>query len=134
MPGRSTGMGGPTAKELANENRFKNELFAIGADNRAKRLRNDVADTSSESSRILQTLAHLGGKYRGDIADNSIRKIENIKESMAEDAEEGSRRLRSRNQMKSGGKVKKFASGGSVSASNRADGCAQRGKTRGMMR
>jgi len=36
--------------------------------------------------------------------------------------------------MKKGGTVKKYASGGSVSASSRGDGCAQRGKTRGMMR
>lgn len=36
--------------------------------------------------------------------------------------------------MKKGGKVKKKAKGGSVSsASKRADGCAQRGKTRGRM-
>lgn len=36
--------------------------------------------------------------------------------------------------MKKGGKVKKYAKGGSVSsASKRADGCAQRGKTRGKM-
>lgn len=35
--------------------------------------------------------------------------------------------------MKKGGAVKKYASGGSVSASSRADGCAQRGKTRGMI-
>jgi hypothetical protein len=35
--------------------------------------------------------------------------------------------------MKHGGKVKKMASGGSVSASRRADGIAQRGKTRGKM-
>jgi hypothetical protein len=34
--------------------------------------------------------------------------------------------------MKKGGAVKKYASGGSVSS--RADGCAQRGKTKGMMR
>lgn len=33
--------------------------------------------------------------------------------------------------MKSGGKVNKYASGGSVSASRRGDGIAQRGKTRG---
>lgn len=33
--------------------------------------------------------------------------------------------------MKKGGKVKKMAAGGS--ASKRADGCAQRGKTRGRM-
>lgn len=38
---------------------------------------------------------------------------------------------RSREGMKSGGSVKKYASGGSVSASKRADGCAIRGKTRG---
>ena len=35
--------------------------------------------------------------------------------------------------MKKGGAVKKRASGGSVSASRRADGIAQRGKTRGKM-
>jgi len=35
------------------------------------------------------------------------------------------------NDMKRGGAVKKMASGGS--ASSRADGCAQRGKTRGKM-
>ena len=36
---------------------------------------------------------------------------------------------------KHGGKVHKYAKGGSVgSASKRADGIAQRGKTRGMMR
>lgn len=36
--------------------------------------------------------------------------------------------------MKKGGGVKAYAKGGSVSASSRADGCAQRGKTRGTMR
>jgi len=37
--------------------------------------------------------------------------------------------------MKHGGAVKKMAKGGSVSsASKRADGCAQRGKTRGKLR
>ena len=35
---------------------------------------------------------------------------------------------------KRGGKIKAYASGGSVSASSRGDGCAQRGKTKGMMR
>ena len=34
--------------------------------------------------------------------------------------------------LKKGGSIKAYASGGSVSS--RADGCAQRGKTRGMMR
>jgi hypothetical protein len=35
--------------------------------------------------------------------------------------------------MKRGGKIKKMASGGSVSASRRADGIAIKGKTRGKM-
>jgi hypothetical protein len=35
--------------------------------------------------------------------------------------------------MKKGGKVKKMASGGSVSASRRGDGIASRGKTKGRM-
>jgi hypothetical protein len=35
---------------------------------------------------------------------------------------------------KQGGSIKTYAKGGSVSASSRGDGCAQRGKTRGMMR
>jgi hypothetical protein len=36
--------------------------------------------------------------------------------------------------MKKGGKTKSYAKGGSVSsASARADGCAQRGKTKGRM-
>jgi hypothetical protein len=33
--------------------------------------------------------------------------------------------------MKKGGKVKKMAKGGSVSASRRGDGCATKGKTKG---
>jgi len=40
---------------------------------------------------------------------------------------------RERRGMKKGGAVKKMASGGAVSASRRADGIAQRGKTRGKM-
>lgn len=40
----------------------------------------------------------------------------------------------SRGDYKRGGNIKAYASGGSVSASSRGDGCAQRGKTRGMMR
>lgn len=48
-----------------------------------------------------------------------------------EDANEMQREAR--RGMKKGGAVKKMASGGAVSASRRADGIAQRGKTRGKM-
>ena len=43
------------------------------------------------------------------------------------------RETRSMNNMKKGGTVKGYASGGSVSASSRGDGIAQRGKTKGRM-
>jgi len=54
---------------------------------RARELQQDVASTSSYSSRMMQTLNHLAGKAKGDAADASIRHRENIKESMAEDEE-----------------------------------------------
>ena len=136
MPGRSTGKGGPTAKEMNFKNEEKLKDFYYDSKDRARKLRDDVDKTSSESSRMMQTLSHLAGKTAGDAADNSIRKRENIKESMAEDAEEGARRLGKRvadvrysdRGYASGGKVSKFAAGGFVRA---ADGCAQRGKTKG---
>ena len=61
---------------------------------RAKTLRKDVANTSSHESRTWQTMNHLAGKAEGDAADASIRHRENVKESMAEDDEEGARKLR----------------------------------------
>jgi len=47
--------------------------------------------------------------------------------------EDANQMQRERRGMKKGGAVKKMASGGAVSASKRADGIAQRGKTRGKM-
>lgn len=64
----------------------------IDASKRAQKLRSDVENSSSESSRIFQTLNHLGGKAAGDASDASIRHIENLKESEAEDQEERARR------------------------------------------
>jgi hypothetical protein len=117
---------------------------------RAEKLRNDVESTSSPSARIWQTMNYLGGKKKGKASDEAIRHIENMKESMAEDAEQqvadqypkGTRyagRL-SRNRAgygkpvdlpaegkAQGGKVKGYASGGKV----RGGGCERQGKTRG---
>jgi len=119
---------------------------------RAAKLRKDVDESSSPSSRVWQTTAHLAGKKKGEAAQAAIRHIENMKESMAEDAEQqvadqypkGTRyadRL-SRNRAgygkpvdlpaegkAKGGKIKGYAKGGSVSS--RADGCAIKGKTKG---
>ena len=120
---------------------------------RAEKLRKDVEESSSPSSRIWQTTAHLAGKKKGEAAQAAIRHIENMKESMAEDAEQqvadqypkGTKyegRM-SRNRAgygkpvdlpaegkAKGGKIKAYAKGGVT----RADGCAKRGHTKGKMR
>ena len=120
---------------------------------RARKLRREVEESSSPSSRIWQTTAHLAGKKKGEAAEAAIRHIENMKESMAEDAEQqvadqypkGARYADrvSRNRAgygkpvdlppegkASGGGVKGYAKGGVT----RADGCARKGHTKGKMR
>lgn len=61
--------------------------------------------------------------------DNYQDKEEERQKQEAEAA--AAAQVAARGGMKKGGKVKKYAGGGSVS--KRADGCAQRGKTRGKM-
>ena len=119
---------------------------------RAKKLRNKVEESSSPSSRIWQTTAYLAGKKQGQTADAARRHIENMDESMAEDAEQqvadqypkgtkyAGRASRNRAEYgkpvdlpaegkAKGGSIKTYANGGSVSS--RADGCAVKGKTKG---
>jgi len=75
----------------------------------------------------------LGERIKGTVDSAGKSVARTPAERMAENArlvEE--RRRREAEGMKKGGKVKKYASGGSVSsASKRADGIAQRGKTKG---
>ena len=70
---------------------------------------------------------------RGDLEakPKAVRKDAYPDSDIREKVERGDDEARTAD-FKHGGKAKKFASGGSVSS--RADGCAQRGKTRGMMR
>ena len=72
----------------------------------------------------------------GAASDYAKRMAELRKEAAARKAERDAaiktRLAQPRPGMKKGGKVKKYASGGSVgSASKRADGCATKGKTKG---
>ena len=99
---------------------------------------------------MLQSLGHLGGKKAGEASDAAIRHVENIKESIAEDAEQqvadqypkGTKIYgrTSRNRAgygkpidlppegkAKGGKVKAYAKGGKV----RGGGIESKGKTRG---
>ena len=79
----------------------------------------------------LEAMEYLDAWRRGTSQGDTIRLPRAIKEL----GERGEREARALRGKVSGGPVKKMAKGGSVSsASKRADGCAQRGKTRGKMR
>lgn len=77
-------------------------------------------------------------KAEKQFGDRSIKaaakraKGEDLKEAYNPSTRGGGEDLQEFNIFKKGGKIKKYAKGGSVSS--RGDGCAQRGKTRGMMR
>ena len=97
------------------------------ADKRASTLREQLDWMSSPGFKALQTLEHLGGKQKGDTAKAAHDQLFIMKESEAEDqerrAEDAAKRFRESS--------KQYAKGGKVTASSRADGIAQRGKTRG---
>jgi hypothetical protein len=70
-----------------------------------------------------------GKKYNTEMAGEKKPTAAPLRETMESDSG-----TTNPSEFKRGGKVKKMASGGSTSsASKRADGCAQRGKTRGRM-
>jgi hypothetical protein len=75
----------------------------------------------------------LGERIQSTVESAGKSVVRTPAERMAEAARQvEERRKREAEGMKKGGKVKKYASGGSVSsASKRADGIAQRGKTKG---
>jgi len=79
----------------------------------------------------FEAMEYLDAWRRRTGEGDTIRLPRAIKEL----GERGEREARALRGKASGGAVKKMAKGGSVSsASKRADGCAQRGKTRGKMR
>lgn len=94
----------------------------------------DVGKALGMSSNAKGTQT-LGERIRGSVENAGRSVVTTPAQRMAEAArmvEERRRKEREEAGMKRGGKVKKMASGGSVSsASKRADGIAQRGKTRG---
>lgn len=86
--------------------------------------------TSTYGERITAPFRKLGDIF-------GRRREEQTMRSMGVDRDEARRRLEKLEdveEMRRGGRVKKYAKGGSVgSASKRADGCAVKGKTRGRM-
>jgi hypothetical protein len=94
----------------------------------------DVGKALGMSSNAKGTQT-LGERIRGSVENAGRSVVTTPAQRMAEAArmvEERRRKEREEAGMKRGGKVKKYASGGSVSsASKRADGIAQRGKTKG---
>jgi len=56
-----------------------------------------------------------------------------VKRGSTTDTRSANERIKNALGLKKGGDIRGYASGGSVSASRRGDGIAQRGKTRGKM-
>lgn len=92
----------------------------------------DVGKALGMSSNAKGTQT-LGERIQSTVENAGKSVVRTPQQRMADAAREvEARRKREAEGMKKGGKVKKYASGGSVSsASRRADGIAQRGKTRG---
>ena len=86
--------------------------------------REAVADTVKEAA------SAIGDYANKPFLSPMMRKAEENKGKTYRDL---SGNVRTAEGMKRGGAVKKMASGGSISASRRGDGIAQRGKTRGKM-
>jgi hypothetical protein len=76
--------------------------------------------------KLTDSMGYGMGVIPGMLADNRKRKKDGTPMTPVEEATAAAKPA-----MRKGGKVKKMASGGS--ASQRADGIAQRGKTRGKM-
>jgi hypothetical protein len=98
-----------------------------------KQLRDDIADSEDEAVGRAPPVALPFKKQpltKDQIAGKE--KVESLRRTYGPSQDERDRMAR--NGMKKGGKVKAMAKGGSVSsASNRADGCASKGKTKGRM-
>jgi hypothetical protein len=96
-----------------------------------KQLRDDIADLEDEAVGRAPPVALPFKKQpltKDQIAGKE--KVESLRRTYGPSQDERDRMAR--NGMKKGGKVKAMAKGGSVSsASNRADGCASKGKTKG---
>ena len=92
----------------------------------------DVGKALGMSSNAKGTQT-LGERIQSTVENAGKSVVRTPQQRMADAAREvEARRKREAEGMKKGGKVKKYASGGSVSsASKRADGIAQRGKTKG---
>lgn len=89
----------------------------------------DAKGTQSVSERIKGTVESAG---KSVVRTPQERMSEGARQVEKRRQEEKAKKEREKSGMRSGGAVKKYASGGSVSsASKRADGIAQRGKTRG---
>ena len=87
-----------------------------------------AARFSQPSAReVTKDLSKYTGKEELEAAESAMRGA-NSRRGIQE------RNPSSKVEYKRGGNIKAYASGGSVSASSRGDGCAQRGKTRGTMR
>jgi len=141
--------GGPTADELANYSKEKTQkrqaeyeraqtvaATPAARAEREKQIKKQALEEVHPESYLspgvgLKSIANLA-KGLANRGPKALREyVQPLLEGSKRPALEAPKKLLG---MKKGGSIKKMASGGSVSsASNRADGIAQRGKTRGKM-
>jgi hypothetical protein len=92
--------------------------------------------TAAEAARNIAEAAKKAGDTASSFVDNfKIETIADRRSRLAKEAKakETASFNRERGDRATGGVIKSYAKGGSVSASSRGDGIAQRGKTRGRM-
>jgi hypothetical protein len=116
------------AKELDAAKRF--------SQTGAKEVAKDISKYTPKQELEAGTSAIRGSVTRRGIREERSRAEAGAPKgtSFMEKAASNKRGTSYKDDMKKGGSIKAYASGGSISASSRGDGCAQRGKTRGMMR
>jgi len=113
------------------------QLKALAAIARATGSTSGVASgrvTAAEAARKIAEYAKKAGgaasSYVGELEFPGERRLRLAKEAKAKETASFNRE---RGDRATGGVIKSYAKGGSVSASSRGDGIAQRGKTRGRM-
>lgn len=127
-----TGIGKKIVDKVMGPAKFEGEVVELSEDSKKRIARGDLdkkevkdKDDGAGSKAKAKATPYPKSNIRETSEDDTRSSYKDTEASGDRDEESS---------MKKGGKVKKFASGGSVSASSRGDGCAQRGKTRGMMR
>jgi hypothetical protein len=129
--GRSGGQGGPTRDDLETYTRkgFAANPMSTDPSQRRSAAASAPAKATASAPQTSAQAAQPVDETKLSLADRIKLSRERAKKGSSTDSRSVNQRFKDAFGMKKGGAVKGYASGGSVSS--RADGIAQRGKTRG---